>query len=215
MLIDFNRCIYKNELLLISEELLKIKHLITFERYKDFGLIFKWLNDSPGKVWSMGIYHINGLESVKQGWIQRNFELEKDIKNDILMDESQVQVSLINYKTKHFPEFDRIISILKSMSYCNQCFINFIEPHSLVIKHTDKHLMAADNVLFYPCVIGIKIPSQEETLCAFNIGGKVKTLNDGEIYIMNGSYEHFGWNHTDHWRITMIIDLDVRAFTNF
>jgi hypothetical protein len=212
MLIDIDKCVHKKELQIISNELSTIKNLITFERYKKEGLIFKWLNKSPGAVWSMGIYHINGLESLKQRWIHKNFEIENSLKFGVPMDENQVQVSLVNYKTKNFPEFDSIVHILKSMKYCNQCFINFIEPNSYVIKHTDKHLMSADKVLFYPCVIGINIPSQDEKLCAFDIGGKIKTLSNGEIYVMNGSYDHCGWNYTNDWRITMIIDMDVRAF---
>lgn len=212
MLVDIDTCTYKSQLLAINDELFKIKHLIDFERYRHEGLIFKWLNNAPGAVWSMAIYHINGLEAVKQGWIQRNFEIERDAKLGIAMDQSQVQVELINYKTKNFPEFDSIVKILSTYKYFNQCFINFIEPNSYVINHTDKHIMADNNVLFYPCVIGIKVPSSDPKLCAFNIGGKVKTLSDGEIYIMDGSYEHYGWNYTNDWRVTMIIDLDVRSF---
>lgn len=212
MFIDIQRCLVKNELLAVSDELTKIKNLITFERYSKEGLIFKWLNKASGGVYSLGIYHVNGLEAVKQGWIQRNFEIERNAKLGIAMDQSQVQVELINYKTKNFPEFKNIENILSNCKHVNQCFINFIEPNSYVIKHTDKHLIAADNVLFYPCVIGIKIPSQDPKLCAFDIGGQIKTLKDNEIYIFDGSAEHFGWNNTNDWRITMIIDVDIKSF---
>lgn len=212
MFIDINKCIYKDKLLEISAEAQKIKDIVSFERYKDKGLMFKWLNKAPGGVWSMGIYHINGLESVKQSWIERNQETKENLKRGILMDESQVQVELVNYITENFPEFEKIKSILKDIPLCAQSFINFIEPKSLIIRHTDKHLVAAEGVQFYPCIIAVKIPSNNPDQCALNVGGIPCAANDGDIMIIDGSTEHWGWNHTDEWRITLIVDLDKRSF---
>ena len=212
MFLDVNKCIYKDKILEISAEAQKIKDIIKFERYREKGMIFKWLNKAPGGVWSLALYHINGLESVKQSWIERNQEIQENLRRGIPMDESQVQVQLTNLVYEDFPEFDKIKSIINSIPGCFQSFINFVEPNSLIIKHTDKHVVAADGVEFYPCIIAVNIPSNDPSRCALNVGGIPCAANDGDIMIIDGSTEHWGYNHTDGWRITLILDLNKRSF---
>ena len=222
MLIDIEKCIYKKELEQIMQKLMKIKDIIKYDRYQHEGLIYQWQNKSQGDIWSLGIYHICGLDSQKENFEERYEEVQEQIKNNLYNDENKIEVKPKNKITKNFNEFDDIIDIIKKIPHCFQCFINFIEPNTIVDKHTDTNLvsMIGDDVQelenfgnkLYQCVFAISIPSKKPELCAFNIGGIIHPTKDGEITIFDGSVEHYGWNFTDDWRITMVIDLDRKAF---
>jgi hypothetical protein len=221
LLIDIEKCIYKEELKQIMHELMKIKDIIKYDRYEHEGLIYQWQNKSQGNIWSLGLYHICGLDSQKENFEDRYEEVQNQIKNNSYLEENTIEVKPKNEITKNFEEFDSILEIVKKIPYCFQCFINFIEPNTIVDKHTDTNIvsMFADvegvenfGSKLYQCVFAIKIPSKKPELCAFDIGGIIHPTKDGEITIFDGSVEHRGWNFTDDWRITMVIDLDRKAF---
>lgn len=186
LFIDYKDCKYFNDLENIRDFLLENSNKIYYEKYKNNERMSKWDNAEGGGMWSLSVYHDKGINTP-------------------------------------FNEFDFIQNKIKNGLDCFQCFFNFIAPKTTLPKHTDTDLVSIDEngdikILngfgkkLYQCVFSINIPSSNDKLCAFNIGDTIFTNKNGDITIFDGNVEHYGWNYTNDWRITMVMDLKRDIF---
>lgn len=115
--------------------------------------------------------------------------------------------------------FKNIEFNLASIPDVYQSFINFMHPHSVLPVHQDDEgdqtNMGTLRVVGYKCyqiTAGVLIPSEDVNLCGLDINGTIIPTRQGEIIAFDGTKPHGGWNRTDQWRITWIIDMYKTGF---
>jgi hypothetical protein len=115
--------------------------------------------------------------------------------------------------------FKNIEDNLASIPDVYQSFINFIHPHTKLPIHKDNEDDQTNfgtlKVVGYKCyqiTAGVIIPSEDPKLCGLNIDGEIISTSQGEIIAFDGTKPHGGWNNTDQWRVTWIIDMYKTGF---
>ena len=126
---------------------------------------------------------------------------------------------------KHFtvpsppPIFKNIEDNLATIPDVFQSFINFMHPMSILPKHQDDEgtqgnmgTLRSAGFKTLQITAGVLIPSQDTKLCGLNINGEIIPTVQGEIIAFDGTVPHSGWNYTDQWRVTWIIDMYKTGF---
>jgi hypothetical protein len=126
---------------------------------------------------------------------------------------------------KHFtvppppPMFKNIEENLAEIPDAYQSFINFMHPHTVLPTHYDDEgnqtnmgTLRVVGLKCYQITAGVIIPSNDPELCGLNINGEIIPTHEGEIIAFDGTKPHGGWNRTDQWRITWIIDMYKTGF---
>jgi hypothetical protein len=111
--------------------------------------------------------------------------------------------------TKYWPD---TINFIKEIPGVINCCINCVGPNSTIPAHID-HAISKEvigNKEAIGVIIGISMPTNDPDIVGFNVDGVVKGWSTGEIVGINGYLEHSGWNYSNDWRITLLIDLDKK-----
>jgi hypothetical protein len=110
---------------------------------------------------------------------------------------------------KYWPETAKFI---KTIPGTINCCINCIGPNSTIPMHIDyaisKEVIGDKEAI--GVIIGISMPSNDPNIVGFDVGGVVRGWNTGDLVGINGYLEHGGWNRSNDWRITLLIDLDKK-----
>lgn len=103
------------------------------------------------------------------------------------------------------------ILCLKKLSGLINATINFIGPNSLIFDHVDHQMVANLNKkIGVGTIIGIDMPSDVMEEMGFHVNYEYKTWKTGDILSFNGYKIHGGWNRTNKWRVSMIVDTDEK-----
>jgi len=83
--------------------------------------------------------------------------------------------------------------------------INFLQPGCIIPDHSDDQWGMSSKVVN---MIGIEIPSEDIEMIGFHAGGERRYLQTGGIVGFNGYSVHGGWNFSEQWRVTAVVDID-------
>ncbi len=115
--------------------------------------------------------------------------------------------------------FKNIEENLATIPDVYQSFINFMAPNTVLPTHQDDEgnqtnfgTLRVVGFKCYQITAGVLIPSEDPELCGLNIDGQITSTRQGEIIAFDGTRPHGGWNKTDQWRITWIIDMYKTGF---
>jgi len=90
--------------------------------------------------------------------------------------------------------------------------INFIGPQNIIPDHKDDYFDMSPEIAGekkgWGTMIGISMPSPDVEVVGFHIEGEKKGWDTGDIVSFDGYKTHGGWNKSDEWRVTMIIDTE-------
>lgn len=114
------------------------------------------------------------------------------------------------------PLFDTITQKIKKLPGISESSINIYHPYSTIPKHVDNQWFLHNNKIseYKRClsiIAGISMPSTDPSLCSLTVGNETKAWGDGEFYGFDGLVPHYGWNKTNKFRITMLIE----TFANY
>jgi Aspartyl/Asparaginyl beta-hydroxylase len=100
-----------------------------------------------------------------------------------------------------------------------QSFINFMAPNTVLPTHCDDEnnsgnfgTLRAAGFKCYQITAGVQIPSNNAEVCGLNIDGFITNTEQGSIVAFDGTKPHNGWNRSDSWRITWIVDMYKTGF---
>lgn len=109
---------------------------------------------------------------------------------------------------QHWPNTMKVLKEIPGV--LNVC-VNFIQPNTRIPDHTDDYWDLSEEVVgkvrAYGTMIGISMPSTNPDVVGFHVEGEVKSWDTGEIVSFDGLKKHGGWNNSDEWRVTMILDI--------
>jgi hypothetical protein len=115
--------------------------------------------------------------------------------------------------------FKNIEDNLATIPDVYQSFINFMAPDSFLPTHQDNEgnqtnfgTLKVVGLKCFQITAGIKVPSNDSKLCGLDINGEIIPTFQNEIIAFDGTEPHGGWNYTDQWRITWIIDMYKTGF---
>jgi len=90
--------------------------------------------------------------------------------------------------------------------------INFVGPHNIIPDHKDDYFDMSTDIIGekkgWGTMIGISMPSKDPEVVGFHIDGEKKGWETGDIVSFDGYKTHGGWNNSNEWRVTMIIDTE-------
>lgn len=102
--------------------------------------------------------------------------------------------------------------IIKTLPGTINCCINFVGPNSNIPSHMDhaisKEVIGDKEAI--GVIIGIEMPSSDKEIVGFEVDGEIRGWSTGELVAINGYLNHSGWNRSNDWRITLLIDLDKK-----
>jgi hypothetical protein len=109
------------------------------------------------------------------------------------------------------PEFDKITQLVKQLPGISEASINFYAPHSSIPQHVDNQWFLHHKTLdgYRRClsvIVGVDMPSTNPELCSLTVGGETKSWASGEFFGFDGLVPHSGFNKTDNFRVTMLIE---------
>lgn len=117
--------------------------------------------------------------------------------------------------------FSNIERLLGTIPDAYQSFINFMAPHTILPTHADDEgeqtnfgTLKVVGRKCYQVTAGVIIPSTDPELCGLNLDGLITHTEEGKIVAFDGTKPHGGWNNTDQWRVTWIIDMYKTGFTD-
>lgn len=164
--------------------------------------------------------------------IFNNHSLE-EIKNSVVVNEWNTDPTRETYGNWNFslynkhwivpdpPLFEKVSEKISQIPECFQSFINVMKPHSILPTHMDDEssegnvgTLRCAGTKCYQISAGIKIPSVDPAVCGLKIGEDIITVGTGEIIVFDGTIPHSGWNKSEDWRITWILDVYKTDFTN-
>jgi hypothetical protein len=109
------------------------------------------------------------------------------------------------------PLFNDITQLVKKLPGVSEASINFYGPHSTIPRHVDNQwfLHHANMEGYRRClsiIAGIDIPSDDPDLCSLTVGDVTKSWSSGDFLGFDGLVPHYGVNHTDKFRVTMLVE---------
>jgi len=109
------------------------------------------------------------------------------------------------------PLFNTVTEKIKKLPGISEASINFYAPHSSIPQHVDNQWFLHHKTLdgYRRClsvIVGIDMPSTDPELCSLTVGGETKSWASGEFIGFDGLVPHSGFNKTDNFRITMLIE---------
>jgi hypothetical protein len=109
------------------------------------------------------------------------------------------------------PRFSEITEKIKLLPGISEASINFYAPHSTIPQHVDNQWFLHHNILdgYRRClslIVGIDMPSTDLELCSLTVGNETKSWASGEFFGFDGLVLHSGFNKTDKFRVTMLIE---------
>lgn len=115
---------------------------------------------------------------------------------------------------KYWP---KTMSVVDNIPGVLNMAINFVGPHNIIPEHKDDYFdMSAEIVgekRGYGTMIGISMPSSDPAVVGFKVGEDILGWPTGGIVSFDGYKPHSGWNNSDEWRVTAIIDIDERYWS--
>jgi len=109
--------------------------------------------------------------------------------------------------TQYWPKTTKFLKTIPGV--INVC-VNFVGPHTRLPDHVDVDILPEKigNREAIGTIIGISMPSSDPDVIGFHVDGILKGWKTGDILSINGYKNHGGWNKSDGWRITLLIDTD-------
>jgi len=108
-------------------------------------------------------------------------------------------------------KWPRCTEVIKRIPGVLNVCVNFIEPKSIIPEHSDDYWDMSTEVIGevrgYGTMIGISMPSADPKVVGFQVDGEIKGWDTGDLVSFDGYKKHSGWNHSDQWRVTMILDI--------
>lgn len=111
--------------------------------------------------------------------------------------------------------FKSVVEKIKTMQGCQQAFINFVAPESIIPKHKDNKKLGniiGPECVCYQSVLAISIPSNNPEVCGFETEGEIRGCKTGDIIAFDGMVDHWGWNYSNQWRITAVVDIAIEDY---
>lgn len=113
------------------------------------------------------------------------------------------------------PQWPKTMEILSALPGILNSAINFVEPGTVVPPHVDDEYDMHENiqgkgVQGWGTMIGVSMPSNDPAVMGFKVGEDVMSWNTGEIVSFNGYALHEGWNYSNEWRVTIVIEIDKK-----
>jgi aspartyl/asparaginyl beta-hydroxylase (cupin superfamily) len=103
-------------------------------------------------------------------------------------------------------DWPNTIELITQLPGAINAAINFIQPGHTVIEHTDDYF-DVDNTQTIGTIIGISMPSDDIDICGFQVADERTSWATGDIVSFNGYKKHSGWNYSNNWRVTMVLDI--------
>ena len=120
--------------------------------------------------------------------------------------------------TQYSEKWPRTLEAIKKIPGVLNVCVNFIQPGHIIPEHTDDYYDMNENVVGkvrgYGTMIGINMPSNDPEVVGFQVAGVKKGWSKGEMAAFDGYQKHGGWNYSDDWRVTMIIDIKDEYWDN-
>ena len=93
----------------------------------------------------------------------------------------------------------------------SEASINFYAPQSTIPRHVDNQWFLHHNTVdgYRRClsiIAGIDMPSTDPDLCSLTVGNITTSWASGEFLGFDGLVPHHGFNKTDQFRVTMLIE---------
>jgi aspartyl/asparaginyl beta-hydroxylase (cupin superfamily) len=95
------------------------------------------------------------------------------------------------------PETAALVETIPGMQ---TAFFSILAPH----KHIPDHRGPYKGLLRYH--LALKIPEPPE-LCRIDVGGEVRTWDEGKSLLFDDTYVHEAWNDSDEVRVVLFVDL--------
>lgn len=102
------------------------------------------------------------------------------------------------------PRFPKTLEALRSFPVVLEAYFAILRPHAKIPRHTDptNFVLATHLSLVAP------------RDCAIRVGDEVRGWEEGRCLLLDTSYWHEAWNHSDGWRINLNIDTWHPALTS-
>ena len=109
------------------------------------------------------------------------------------------------------PLFETVTEKIKKLPGISEASINFYAPKSTIPRHVDNQWFLHHQTMegYRRClsiICGIDMPSTDPELCSLTLGGDTRSWASGEFLGFDGLVPHWGWNKTDKFRVTMLIE---------
>lgn len=113
------------------------------------------------------------------------------------------------------PQWPKTVEALQALPGILNAAVNFIQPNSIVPPHTDEaydlhESIQGKGVQAWGTVIGISMPSDDASVVGFTIGEDVRSWKTGDIVSFNGYEIHAGWNYSNQWRVTILVEINKK-----
>ena len=127
------------------------------------------------------------------------------------------KIEVKNELSAYIPLFDQITQKIKKLPGISEGSINFYAPHSVIPRHVDNQwFLHNDNMDNYrrcvSIICGLDMPSNDPELCSLTVGNETKGWSTGEFIGFDGLVPHWGFNKTDKFRVTMLIETFADAW---
>jgi hypothetical protein len=109
--------------------------------------------------------------------------------------------------TQYWPKTTEFLKEIPGL--INVC-VNFVGPNSRIPDHADIDILPEKigNRTAIGTIIGISMPSSDPSIVGFHVNNEIKGWNTGDIVSINGYEIHGGWNKSNDWRVSLLIDTD-------
>jgi hypothetical protein len=187
--------------------------IIPTEKMKDLSLVTEIMHDTINMINSTSYEQIK-MDVVANDWSTNPNKPSYGNWNFSLYNK--------HWTIPEIPEYMKSIQQkIEQIPDCFQSFINFIRPNTILPKHMDDETLEGNmgtlrcaGIKCYQVSCGIVIPSIDSLQCGLDIDGTIVSHGKGEIIVFDGTKPHWGWNKTDSWRVTLILDMYKTGFTN-
>lgn len=113
------------------------------------------------------------------------------------------------YQDKFAAIWPKTTSAVQDTPGAMNATLNFIGPYGTIPDHVDHDLVnSLTEKVGVGNIIGIDMPTHDTDLVGFHVDNEVRGWSTGDIVSFDGYKVHGGWNQTDQWRVSMIIDID-------
>lgn len=154
------------------------------------------------------------LDQTKNGALVREiYNVDSDRTDVYWFGFPIIEVDNINERYAKF--WPKTSAFVKDIPGVINTVINFVGPKSVVPRHSDtdieKEIIGDREAI--GVIIGINMPSTDPDIVGFEVNKEIKSWGSGEIVAINGYKRHSGWNESDQWRVSMLIDLDKKYWS--